>query len=366
MMDSNFLGGGIAELQYAKAALNEANQLQDSLHAAEAAASAKEKDLESQKKYVQDKINNAIKERRGELKKTHDEQVDLANKNLKEAEKKRKAAKSDAVQARITDETSDLNKTLDDLKREVKNIFKKGRIPGICNTAYYYALYAPKRGIDFFVFVLTVVVEFGVIPNVVCAFLKTDKLIIKILVYLAIVLFFVAIYFLFFAISKRNKNGAVLEEARMKRNEIRRVKKQIKRTSKSIVKDKDESTYGLEGFDSEIAGLQQVYSEATNKRDAALKAFDEGTTQQIREEIQNENQETLNRMEAEAEESRKALESARAKASAAQENVSSTIEVYLGKKNTTVEKIDSMITLMQEGKAKTVMEALDVLNGEIK
>lgn len=365
-MDGNFLSGGIADLQYAKAALNEANQLQEALRAAEAAASGKEKDLESQKKYVQDKINNAIKERRGELKKSHDDQVDLASKNLKDAEKKRKAAKTDAVQARITDETSDLTKTLDNLKREVKMIFKKGRVPTICNNAFYYAMYAPRRGIDFFVFVVSILVAFGVIPNIVCALLKTDKLIIKVLVYLAIVVFFVAVYFLFFAISKRSKNGQTLEQARIKRDEIRGVKKQIKKTSHSIAKDTDESTYGLEGYDSEIAGLQQVYNEATKKREEALKFFDEETTRQIREEIQNENREALARMEAEAEESRRELEAARAKASAAQENVTSTIEVYLGKKNTSVEKIDGMITLMQEGKAKTVMEALDILNGEIK
>ena len=186
------------------------------------------------------------------------------------------------------------------------------------------------------------------------------------LVYLAIVVFFVALYFLFFAISKRNKNGEVLERARLKRNEIRSVKKAIKKTSKSIEKDKDESTYGLEEYDSEIAGLQQIHNETIRNREAALKAFDEETAKQIEEEIRNENREALERMEVEAEESRKALESARTKASAAQGNINSTIEVYLGKKNTSVEKIDGMITLIQEGKAKTVMEALDVLNGEIK
>ena len=30
------------------------------------------------------------------------------------------------------------------------------------------------------------------------------------------------------------------------------------------------------------------------------------------------------------------------------------------------EKIDKMITLMKEGKAETIMQALDVMNGEIK
>ena len=365
-MDGNFLSGGIAELQYAKAAINEAAQLQAAAQAAEAQASEKEKNFESQSKYVQDKINDATKERRAELKKTHDDQVDHAGKNLKEAEKKRKAAKSDAVQARITDETADYEKKRDDLKREVKLLFKENKVPGICNTGFYYALYAPRRAGDFLIFVLTVIVAFGLIPNVVCMLLNTDQLIIKILVYIAVVIFFVLLYFIFFALSKRNKNGAVLEQARLKRTEIRSVKKQIKKTSKSIVKDKDESTYGLEGYDSEIAELQQIYSDVTNKREAALKTFDEETAKNIHDQIMNDNKETLDRMEAEMNESRKERELAKAKAAAAQENIANTLEVYLGKKNTSVDKIDGMITAIQEGKAKTVMEALDVINGEIK
>lgn len=365
-MDNNFLSGGIAELQQAKTAISEANHLQSAFDASMATVSAKEKDLESQKKYVNDKINSAIKERRGQLKKTHDEQVDAANKNLKEAEKQRRAAKSDAVQQRISTETSDLATQNENLKKQTKALFKDNKIPGYANSRFFYALYAPRTAGDFIILVLTVVITLGVIPNVVCALLQTDKLIIKILVYLAIVVFFVAIYFIVFLASKRNTKGGVLEQARPLRASIKKNNKEIKKMSKTIVKDKDESGYGLEGYDSEIAALQQTLNDTVQKREDALKVFDEETAVQIREEIQRENQPALDQMTEELKTCREEFEKAKESATKAAENVSSNYEVYLGKKNTSPEKIDGLIALIQEGKASTIMEALDIQNGEIK
>lgn len=365
-MDNNFLSGGIEELQQAKTAITEANHLQQAFDASMANASAKEKDFESQKKYVNDKINSAIKERRSQLKKTHDEQVDAANKNLKEAEKQRRSAKSDAVQQRISTETSDLSNQNDNLKKQTKALFKDNRIPGFANSKFYYALYAPKTAGDFIILVITVVITLGVIPNVVCALLQTDKLIIKILVYLAIVVFFVAIYFIIFLASKRNTKGGVLEQARPLRKEIKKNNKEIRKMSKNIVKDKDESGYGLEGYDSEIATLQQALNDTVQKREDALKVFDEETAVQIRDEIQRENQPTLDKLMEEMKTSKQEFEEAKEKATQAAENVTNNYEIYLGKKNTTPEKIDGLIALIQEGKANTIMEALDIQNGEIK
>ena len=48
------------------------------------------------------------------------------------------------------------------------------------------------------------------------------------------------------------------------------------------------------------------------------------------------------------------------------EEISNSYGVFLGKKNMSEERIDKMIGLMQEGKAETIMQALDQINGEIK
>ena len=365
-MDNNFLSGGIAELQEAKEAVKKTAELQAVYNAASAEAAGKEKDLESQKRYVNDKVNTAIKERRNQLKKTHDEQVDVANKNLKDAERKRRAAKTEAVQARISTETSDLVVINEDLAKSTKQMFRENSIPSFCNTSFYYSMYAPKKPLDFLVLIVTVIITLGVIPNIVCLLMSQSQLIVKILVYLAIVVFFVGLYFLFFAISRRNTNGQVLESARPNREAIKNNKKLIRKRSRTIEKDKDESTYGLEGFDSEIQNFQNILNDTIQKRDDALKAFDEGTALEIRQQIELENQPVIDKMTAELEESKQKLEAAKADATEASDIISKTVELYLGKKNTSVEKIDSLISLLREGKASTIMEALDILNGEIK
>ena len=102
------------------------------------------------------------------------------------------------------------------------------------------------------------------------------------------------------------------------------------------------------------------------KRDEALKEFDEVTAPQIRAEIEKEHQGAIDQLESEFQTSKAAFEEAETKATQAAENITKSYEVYLGKKNTSAEKIDSLISLIQEGKATTIVEALDILNGEIK
>lgn len=365
-MDNNFLSGGISELQDAKAAIAEAGELQSLYNAAEAAASGKEKELEGQKKYVNDKVSSVVKERRTQLKKVHDEQVDLASRNLKDAEKKRKAAKTDAVQTRINNETSGYVGSNEDLKKKIKMLFRENKVPGFCNTKFYYALYAPRSASDFFILVLTVLIAFGLIPNVVCFFLRDKEVIIRVLIYLAIVVFFVALYFIVFAISKRNTKGGILEMARPYRTQIKENKKNIKKTSKTIERDTDESTYGLENYDAEIIHLQSILSDKMQKRDEALKNFDEVTAVEIRAEIEKENQPVIEKLEAELMGKQAELSEAKEKAAASADYLTNTYEIYLGKKNMTPEKIDRMIAEIQEGNASTVMEALNHVGGEIR
>lgn len=362
----NFLSGGVAQLQQAKEAVLQANKLQAAYDAAIAEATSKEKDLESQKRYVADKINSAIKERRGQLKKVQDEQVDLANKNLKEVEKKRKAAKTDAVAERITNETSDLTGKNAELNMQAKAMFRENRMPGFCNSKFFYALFAPKKAVDFLLLVAAVIITLGVIPNIVCLLLPTEKLIIKILIYLGIVVFFVAIYFIIFLISKRNTKGDVIEQVRTVRAQIAENNKLIKQRSRTIIKDDDESAYGLEGFDAQIEELRRIADETTQKREEALQHFDKETAAAIREEIQKQHQDAINRMSEELRVSKQMYETAKQKAQAASSEVAHSYEVYLGKKNISADKIDGLITLIQEGKANTIMEALDIQNGEIK
>ena len=365
-MDNSFLDGGIENLEMVKLKLQEETRKQEDFNAAEANVKAKQKELEIQKKYVTDKIAGTTKDRRAELKKQQDDLVDEAAKELKEAERKRKEAKTEAVNERVKNETADLVAQNEGFKKANADLFRANKVPAFCNSEFYYSLFAPKTGKNFVFFIITVVITLGLIPNIVCLLIKSDQLILKILVYLAIVIFFAVIYFVIFATTRGKGKGVIIEQGRMNMDQIEKNEKEIKKIQKGIRTDKDESLYGLEGFDEEIANFQSALEAKVADRDAALKVFDEETAVAIKDEIEKENQPMIEQMEAEVAELQADLDDQKLGVVNLEEEINTSYGTFLGKKNMNAEKIDKMTTLMKEGKAETIMQALDVMNGEIK
>ncbi len=365
-MENTFLSGGVEELEKAKAAIGENTRRQSEANRIEAEVSGKEKALESQKKYVNDKVSDVVKERRNQLKKSHDEQVESANRDFKEAEKVRKAAKNDAVNARISRETTDIVEENNAAAAQINTTLRENGMPSICSKNWYFALFAPKKGTEFLIFIIAVIITLGVIPNIVCAFIKTDQWVLKALVYLAIVVLFALIYFIIFLVTKRSSKGHILEQIRPARETIKKNNKEIRRRAKTIKGDKDESGYELEEYDSEVAAHQKTLNDKMSAREKALKDFDEKTAVSIKEEIEKEHQPEINEITKELRELKDELNAAKESAAESAEEVLNSYEVFLGKKNSSVEKIDELINIMREGKASSIMEALDVLKGEMK
>ncbi|MCQ2513178.1 MAG: hypothetical protein MJ092_07340 [Lachnospiraceae bacterium] len=365
-MENNFLGGGVAELEQVKVQLIDEADKNAAVTDAELAVKTKEKDLETQKKYMAEKISNATKERRGDLKKAQDEQVDAATKVLKDAEKKRREAKASAVNERVHNETASLTDKIEATKKEINAMFKEKGVPSFCNSFYYYSMFAPKTGKNFIAFIITIVIALGIIPNAVCLLVKPGQWLLKVLVYLAVVVFFAAIYFIIFISTHSKGKGEVIEAARAKRNIIEASQKEIKKITKGIRSDKDESLYDLQSFDEEINQAQTIVDEKSKAREEALRVFDEETAVQIKNEIEKENLPAIEQMETELNGMRADLEVKRAAVKAISDTLANNYSAYLGKKNMSTEKIDAMISLIQEGKAKTIMQAMDLLNGEMK
>ena len=364
-MDNSFLEGRVENLEEVKQKLQEASAKEEAFNAAEANLKAKQKELDNQRKYVSDKVTSTTKERRAELKKQQDEAVDAVARDLKEAEKKRKDAKANAVSDRMKNETSDLVAQNEGLKKANAELFRVNRVPSWCNSNLYYSLFAPKTGKNFIVFIITVVIALGLIPNIVCLSIKSE-LVVKILVYLAIVVFFAAIYFVIFVTTRGKGRGQAIEQGRLNMDLIESNKKEIKKIQHGIRTDKDESAYGLEGFDEEIKNYQTTLELKVAERDEALRVFDEETAVAIKEEIEKENLPVIEQMEAELNELQSGLETQKAEAVELQDEINNTYGVFLGKKYMKEEQLDKMIGMMKDGQADTIMQALDKMNGEIK
>ncbi|MBR3004149.1 MAG: hypothetical protein IKH67_03655 [Lachnospiraceae bacterium] len=361
----NFLGGGVAELEKAKADIMAGRELSIAADEAEKALRAKEKDVETQKKYMTDKIESTIRSRRVELEKSHDEVIHGASKRLKEAERNKKTAKMDAVNARVKNETAELVEENKHLNRENKDLFKQWKMPGFCNTSYYYAMFSPRHAHEFLIFAATVIIAIALIPNIVCLLLNVTTAV-KIIIYIAIVVFFLLIYFLILLLTRGGAKAKVVEKGRPNRDQIRANKKKIKQLAKSIRKDDDEEQYGLGEFDAEIEKERDAVAEAMEKKAEALKAFDAETAVEIKDEIEKENVPIIQNMEQEAKDLKEAALAKRADAQEAATAITENYQSYLGDKNLNPEKIDELIKLFDDGQATTIMQALDLQKGEIK
>ena len=361
----NFLSGGINELEQAKAAIIKANRLEEDLLESERLLKANDKDIEAQRKAMNDKIESSVTSRREELEKFHDEQITESKKSIKAIEKERKAARAKAVNSRISGETgafADQNKKLNS---QIRAMFRQAKIPTFCNSAAYYSLFHPKTVKDFIILAVCVLLAVAVIPNVVCLLIKTTTFL-RILIYVAIVLVFAALYFGIFVATKGNGKGSVIDKAYSLRKRVKNNRKQIRLTSDSIRTDQDESGYGLEQFDEDIRQAQNVLQSKEDAKAAALADFDSVTAPAIRQEIENECLPAIQQLEADSKALKADFMQKRSASTEAATNINNTYAAYLGAKNATPERIDEMINLLGEGQAQTIMQALNIVNGETR
>ncbi len=365
-MNNNFLSGGITELEHARLAVQINNEKKQELLELEARLSKKEKELENQKRYMVDKVESAIKERRSALKRDLDVQVEAANKKLKSADKKKKKAKDEAVNERIKSNTLSIREDTKKRKDENKALFKAYKVPGFCNTSYYYSMFAPRRLKDIVTILITAIITLGVVPNVVCLLLQRESLVLRIIVYCLVIIIFVLLYILVYITTHSGNKAEAIIKGRANVDAAYANKKQVKKITRNIKSDEDESQYNLQEFDKEIEHFQGEYTEVSKKRDDALRAFDKETAPAIKEEIEKDCKAALEELKKEYESLKQIYGEKEETVKQVSAELNETYGVYLGKKNLSEEKINELIAIIKDGKAQTIMQALDQLNGELK
>ena len=359
----NLLEGGIAELEEVKAELVQNNTLDAQAEEAEKLYADKEKSIEYETKQMEKDIESAIKSKRKELEKKLDGIVGEASRNLKDAEKDKKAAKAQAIDSRIKVETAALAEANKILKRENKDLFKQWKLPGFCNTPYYYAMFAAKHGYEFIVFAISVIIAIAVIPNIVCLLVNTTTFV-KILIYIGIVVFFILIYFIVLIATKAGAKSKIIEKGRINIDKIRENSKLIKKQSSTIRRDKDEEQYNLSEFDEKISQMAQSADEAIAQKTRELKIFEEETAPSIKAEIEGERTLIIDQMKAEAEELKASAAAKRELVANAFAEFNAKFAETLGNENLREDRLENLIGIMKEGKAATVLEAIKVSRGE--
>lgn len=345
--------------------------LRDDLEAARLQQKKTTKSIAQEEKSINDEIASTLKRRKDEIADSYDKQIEANNSKIKRMQSKKDKKKNERMEARIENETAELCEQNRRLKMETKTLFKQNHVPAFCNSDFYYCMFSPK-GVSEIIKLFLWILGFCVcLPTIVILILLHTKFragshtAACILIVALIIIAEFIIYFIIFNITKV-KHRDFIAEGRKTRNTIRANEKAIKAIKNSIAKDKDESIYNLGRYDDKIKSLEAEGSGISGQKLEALKVFEAETKQVITDEITGRRQPKVDTMKEELKQLNAQISSMEEKLSELTLTLTDKYAAYLGKDLCTEEKLSDLISIMEDGSAATVSEAIKVYKGDDK
>ena len=358
-MDSaNILSGGLEELNRVKEVLLKLNENQLNSASFLKEEERLEKGIENLEKELAEEIAKTTKKRRQEIEVSFDGQLEKLQARTKRIKDKREKNKNRKVSQRIETETEALKKDNIKLREETKLSFKQKHIPAVCNTKLYYALYSPSCFTDYILILGALLLTLLLIPcGIYYLLLPEEKILYLVLIYIISVILFGGGYIL---TGNRIKVKFIEDIIKVKgiRKEIRINKKKIRIIRNNVRKDHDESSYELQTYDKELSDIEQEIAEVMDKKKEALTGFDHSTAKIISDEIKGSYEEKLSSLREEHDKASTAFRQAEDQVKALTLRAASEFEPFLGKEMVTLQKIESLIGIIQAGNAGTISEAL--------
>ncbi|MBH1941120.1 hypothetical protein I5677_09475 [Mobilitalea sibirica] len=355
---NNLLSGGVEVLNEIKDNLLELHGNQTKYDSLMSDEEKLDKSIRNMEKSISDEILDTTKNRRQEIEETFDKQIDKIKAKIRKTKEKRDKRKSSKVSERIHAETADLREENNQLNLDAKTIFKQKHVPSWCNTRLYYALYYPKGLGDLFIIVTTLLITLFIIPCGIYFFiLPEEKIFYLILTYIATVLFFGGIYLITGNRTKEKHREEILQVKGL-RSQIRVNHKKMAVIKRNILKDRDESSYGLENFDEELNRLDREAADIANQKKEALLLFDNTTSQVIATEIKSRYEEKLSGLKEEYKQVSDEAGKADDRIKALTIKIASVYEPFIGKDLMTLDRLDSLINIIQAGSANNISEAI--------
>ena len=360
MEENNILNKGVYMLYEIKDDLAKNNELREKAIALAENEKRLAKRLDTAKKNLASEINGTISKRRGEIETTFNSQLNTNRTRLKKVQSRRASAKSSKVSKRIEDETEDYREEIRSHKEEIRSIFSRNDIPTILNNGYCFAMFMPTNLGDYgiiggtllFILIVPVIIYNLFLPD------SLAKAWFMVLLYLLFLGIFIGVYYLIrknvYSVKKRE-----LKEANRYRNKIADLKRRIAKKEQKIRKDADESGYELEKFDTEIDEIQQQIDQIVEEKKNALSLFENQTKRDISNDINGRYAPEIEADEHALETTREEKHSVDSELNELTVKISKNYESYLGKEVLSLNVIDTMIEIMNDGNAENIADALD-------
>lgn len=357
MEADNILSGGIEKLNEIKEYLLELNGNMENDRQLKEETEKLQKAVKGLEKEIADEIAKTIKKRRGEIEDSFDKQIGRIRDKAKKIKEQRSKAKSLKVSERINAETAELRAEKSRLRLEAKTAARQDKLPFFCNSKLYMALYYPSCFTDILFILAALAVVLLLIPCGVYFLLLPAKIIYIILSYVVTVVVFGSLY-LAIGNYTRERYDDKLKQIKEIRGRIRETNKKISAIKRSIKKDRDESGYGLHGYDEELARIDKDEDDILAQKKEALTVFENSTSKIISNEIQELYRDKLASLRNELEQVNGRLNQTEERIKALTLKIASEYEPFLGKDLMTLDRLEALSNIILAGNAATISEAI--------
>ena len=330
------------------------------------------KNIAAEEKSIADEITSTIKKRRQEIQATYDDRMDDNRARRKKVATKRDKKKEERMDERFHEETKDIRDSNKALKVEMQTLLRKYNLPSFCGHKLYFVLFYARTAKEIGAKLVMFLLGFGGIPTLITLLIKKfvldEKKNVNVAFWCVLVAAVVLIVLLliYFAIYSKTKLAHVdeLAQARSIRDKMLANERQTEAIRHSINKDQDDSQYNLDAYDEKIEILDKEADVIGNEKQEALKTFEDETTKMITDEINGRRLPALETLKEEKENLEREISAEEKRYSDQMLLVANKYAAFLGEDLCRKDRLEDLITIMEEGQADTVSEAIAVYKGQ--
>ena len=330
------------------------------------------KSLSASEKSMNSEIDSTIKNRRSQLVSTYDTRMDSNRDKRRKVISKREKKKRQRMDERFSEETKHIRENNGDLKTELSTLLRRNHLPSMCGTKGYFLLFSPNGAGEWMIRILLLVAIFIGIPGIFMEIIKHASLLKKpgvnvtawCVVWFAVFFIFLLIIYVIIFNTTRLKAPEVLREARGIIDGMDANNRRMKAIRNSIDKDKDESGYNLEAYDEKLQTLDHEADEIGREKQEALRKFDDETAGVITDEIKQRKLPAIEEMRQELDGINENIERCERDLEQVNGRIQTQYAPYIGDDMCREDRLTDLISLMEEGQAGTVSQALEIYRGK--
>ena len=318
------------------------------------------RNLQAAQKDVQNETETEIKRQKNEISDEFNARLDERTAQIKKVKAQRGKMRAEGIKSRIQMETQSLLDANQAINQNTKELFRQNKIPGFANSASFFTLFVTSSVKEYLIAILTVLLLLVVLPLLIYIMLDKPGVLWMVVIYVIDVAFFGGIYMLI-TNTVKIKHAPIINQGRQNWNMILENRRKIRRITKGIKKDQDDSLYGLQEFDAQLMQLEQEKRSINEERLQALAQFDSEGRARISTEVQERNNSRLAELQDELEAANKRFEELISQTRELQLTLSKDYEPRIGKEFMTSDKLDRLLSVFRSNTEINLSEAQEVV-----